>query len=369
MQGSLSEFRLAEILQLVAVQQKTGLLRLTQGNKLVTFYFDQGLMVATRDRRHAAYDPLLEFLARVGWLHQDTAAFLKTRLESSREDLGDILLGERYLTEDDLHAILADLAQELVHTTFTWREGTYQFITGDEAIEGLRFRIRQKIDSILMEGARRADEWPRLLERLPGPDVVIDLASAPAADFGPRPQALLAGIQGAMRLGDLVRTGRVPEYEVYEIVVQAVDAGIVRILEMPAPVRPAHSEDAPVFTPRQTATVSMWSLPRPVAWVVAIGVSVVSLGATAFLLPRVTDPHHAAAAEQLAMESARESIRREIEIYRALHGRYPATLTALTVDDLASSELLRRAGPLHYAVAETGRSFELSDAVGAIPAH
>ena len=34
MQGSLSEFRLAEILQLVAVQQKTGLLRLTRGQQI-----------------------------------------------------------------------------------------------------------------------------------------------------------------------------------------------------------------------------------------------------------------------------------------------------------------------------------------------
>lgn len=368
MQGSLSEFRLAEILQLVAVQQKTGLLRLTQGAKLATFYFDQGLMVATRDRRHSSYDPLLEFLGRVGWLHMDTAAFLKSRIEGSREDLVDILLAERYLTEDDLHVVLDDLAQEQVHNTFGWREGTYQFISGDEAIEGLRCPIARKIDSILMEGARRADEWPRLLERLPGPDVVIDLAAAPSMDLGPRPYGLLASIQGAMRLGDLIRTGHVPEYEVYEIVAQAVEAGIVRILELPQ-VIPA-ADDGPRSTPapRAAASNSKWTLPRPASWVVAVGVSVFWLGTAAFLLPRVTNLRSAVAAEQLAMESARETVRDEIEVYRALHGRYPATLTALTVDDLASPELLRRAGPIRYAVAESGQSFELSDATAAAPA-
>ncbi len=69
------------------------------------------------------------------------------------------------------------------------------------------------------------------------------------------------------------------------------------------------------------------------------------------------------------MESARETVRREIEVYRALHGRYPASLTALTMDDLASPELLRRAGPLRYAVAESGQSFELSDAATAAALH
>lgn len=369
MQGSLSEFRLAEILQLVAVQQKTGLLRLTQGAKLVTFYFERGLMVATRDRRHAVYDPLLEFLARVGWLHQDTAAFLKTRIESSKEDLVDILLGERYLTEEDLHMVLADLAQELVHHTFTWREGTYQFIGGDEAIEGLRFRIAQKIDSILMEGARRADEWPRLVEKLPGPDVVIDLAAAPTSELGPRPYALLAVIQGAMRLGDLVRTGRVPEYEVYEIVAQAAEAGIVRILEVPQVAPALAGEPRRVLTPRRAPAASLWSLPRPVAWFMAAAVSVIALATAAFLLPRAGGPGGDAASELLAMESARETVRREIEVYRALHGRYPASLTALAMDDLASPELLRRAGPLRYAVAESGQSFELSDASTAAASH
>ena len=49
MQGSLGEFRLAEILQLVAVQQKTGLLRLVRGEEMVTFYFDRGILVSTRE--------------------------------------------------------------------------------------------------------------------------------------------------------------------------------------------------------------------------------------------------------------------------------------------------------------------------------
>jgi hypothetical protein len=85
MQGNLSEFRLAEILQLVAVQQKTGLLRLTRGQQLVTFYFDHGLLVSSRDRRHAAYDPLLEYLTRVGYIQTEMATFLRGKMEARRK--------------------------------------------------------------------------------------------------------------------------------------------------------------------------------------------------------------------------------------------------------------------------------------------
>ncbi len=371
MQGSLSEFRLAEILQLVAVQQKTGLLRLSQSTKTVTLYFERGGLIATRDRRHMAYDPLLDYLLRVGWIHPETGGFLRTRIEESREDLADIIVADRYMTEEDLHAALEDLAQELVHTTFGWREGTYQFVSGEEALAGLRNRIQLKIDSILMEGARRADEWPRLLEKLPGPDVVLDLSGAPTSILGPRGHGVLNLVQGAMRLGDLVRVAKVPEYETYEIVAQGADAGVVRILERPEPLRAVADFGTvrPAFV-RRSSIRDLWSLPRPVSWMVTVAVCVGSLLAALWLGPAVTSASAGRAAVELEMESAREAVRQSIEVYRALHGRYPATLTALAQDDLASPELLRRAGPLRYVAQGGGTGFELSNAVSvARPAH
>ncbi len=368
MQGSLSEFRLAEILQLVAVQQKTGLLRLSQNTKTVTFYFELGVLIATRDRRHLAYDPLLDYLLRVGWIHPETGGFLRTRVEESRQDIADIIVADRYMTEEDLHAALEDLAQELVHTTFGWREGTYQFVSGEETLAGLHNRIQLKIDSILMEGARRADEWPRLLEKLPGPDVVLDLSGGATSAMGSRAHAVLNLVQGAMRLGDLVRVAKVPEYETYEIVAQAVDAGLVRILEKPEPIRVVTEFGAvrPAFV-RRSAIRDLWSLPRPVSWMLTVGVCVGSLVAAWCLAPAVTSATAARAAVELEMESAREAVRQSIEVYRALHGRYPATLTALAQDDLASPELLRRAGPLRYVAQAGGTGFELSTAVSIVP--
>ena len=47
------------------------------------------------------------------------------------------------------------------------------------------------------------------------------------------------------------------------------------------------------------------------------------------------------------------------EVYRALHGRYPASLTALEAVSLASPLLLERAAPLRYALAADGRTFQL----------
>lgn len=369
MQGSLSEFRLAEILQLVAVQQKTGLLRLVRGKHLVTFYFDHGVLVATRDRRHAGQDPLLEYLVRVGYLQPPMATYLRSKLEASKEDLGDVLVGERFLAEEELRGALDDLAQELVHQTFTWREGTYQFVGGEEALAGLRWRTNLKIDGVLMEGARRADEWPRLLEKLPGPDVVIDLARAPSTTVGPRAYHVLTQIDGVLRLGEVVRRGRIPEFEVYEIVAQAAEAGIVRILERPAPVaKPAETAAPRPQTAPQARRASLarwWTLPRPLGWTLALLLALLSAGGAWVVAPRLVRGSAADAVAALEAEQARETLRRALETYRALHGRYPATLAELAQDRLGGETLLRRAAPVRYQPEPDGCRYQLALPTGA----
>ncbi len=58
LEGNLSDFGLEEILQLIAVQQKSGFLILKQDQEMV-FYFDRGTLVSTRDRRGPGNDPLV----------------------------------------------------------------------------------------------------------------------------------------------------------------------------------------------------------------------------------------------------------------------------------------------------------------------
>lgn len=362
MQGSLSEFRLAEILQLVAVQQKTGLLRLVRGTQVVTFYFDAGILVSTLDRRLRQQDPFIDYLLRTGYLQPPMAEFLRTRLEDSKEDVTTILQAERFLNEEELRTALEDLAQELVHTTFTWREGTYQFIAGAEALEGLGFRVRMKIDGLLMEGARRADEWPRLQEKLPGPDVLLDAVRRLPTDLGERNYAVLSQLQEVLRLGELVRRSRVPEFEVYEIVAQAVEAGLVRILEKPEPVKALHEDRVrPEAGPmrRRRAAKPLWNLPRPLGWSLALAVSLLSAAGAFVVHPRLTDSRMSEAVATLRAEQARDTLRQHLEIYRCLHGRYPQRLEDLAAADLASDELLRRAAPVRYAPALDGAAFHL----------
>ncbi len=76
LEGQLSDFSLAEILQLLSSQQKSGFLNLETTRNMV-FIFDRGVLVSTRDRRSVSRDPLESFLKAYGffteaqWKHID----------------------------------------------------------------------------------------------------------------------------------------------------------------------------------------------------------------------------------------------------------------------------------------------------------
>src|SRR5262245_5705344 len=251
MQGTLQDFGLAEILQLVGMQHKTGLLRVENADKLLTLYFESGKLVSVRDRRRIADDPLLEYLKRTGWLDAWQVLHLKLEAEEGHKDFADLLLEKNIMSADDLRGALEDLAQDLVSRSYNWNEGTYRFVSGEESLRGLSHRIAMNTEGLLLEAARRADEAPGLTTKISGPTVLLDAGTSLPDWLDERAAGVLARVKSPMRIGELAACARVPEFEVYEIVAAALDAGLTRILDAPPHASPAAEPAAsPTIRPR-----------------------------------------------------------------------------------------------------------------------
>ena len=354
MQGTLRDFGLAEILQVVAMQQKTGLLRIQSRDQLLTFYVEEGRLVSCRDRRGVATDPLLDFLKNTGYLDAWQTLHLKLEVEEDRADLADLVLKKSLLTEEELAGVLEDTVQDLVHRTYNWKEGTYRFITGDEALRGLTHRVSMKMEALLLEAARRVDEWPVLRLRLPGPGVLLAAVKELPEWLDERSRGLLSQLKTQMRLGELVACGRMSEYEVYEIVAAALEAELTRVLEMPAAADEAKSEDASAkgekTAPKPRAAVTRRG-PRGPSKLLAAAVvawALVVCGAGMALLIRSTVALPSGASRQAERREAQVWLQRELEVYRALNGHYPASLEQLTSARLAGQRLVESADVTVY---------------------
>ncbi len=184
LQGTIKDFALPDIFQLIGIQRKTGLLTLENGDDVVTIKFLEGQVVGADTRTETLEDRLGGVLVRTGRI---TSAQLHEALRTQKntcQRLGYILVSSGHITEDDLVDALRVQSSQIIYRMFRWHDGNYNF----DSVEDLEYDQKhfQPISSetILMEGARMVDEWPIIERRIKSDKMILrKTASAEGLDL------------------------------------------------------------------------------------------------------------------------------------------------------------------------------------------
>lgn len=224
LEGQLKDFNLAEILQLIASQQKSGFLVL-QGQREMVFVFDKGVLVSTRDRRSEAPDPLETYLRNYGFFSEAQWNHVSFIAQNSSLDLTEIVVSERLLTEDELTAVLKSVAVELAHRGMKMRRGNYHFSATQGTPPGVRGRIDLDVQSLLMDAARRLDEEPQIQQALPSLALSFRLGPAVPADevLTPTARRVYKLALTGRPVGRIIRRARTDAFTTRELLKTFVD--------------------------------------------------------------------------------------------------------------------------------------------------
>src|SRR4051794_25322165 len=173
LEGTLKDFSLADIFQLIGLQRKTGVLTLRAKDDTVTVTFLDGKVVGADSLSHRLENRLGHVLIRSELLTQDQ---LNRALEIQKETLqrlGFILVHYGIISVDALKQALQLQIMQIVFRLFRWKDGDYHF-SQETTIEYDRdYVIPVSAESILMEGARMIDEWPIIEKRIRSYDMVF----------------------------------------------------------------------------------------------------------------------------------------------------------------------------------------------------
>jgi tetratricopeptide (TPR) repeat protein len=214
--GSLKEASLPDVLQLLAMGKKTGCLSVTHRNNFGSIYFDKGRIsyAAIVNRR----DRLGDILLKSGVITPSQLQEAIDAQEIQRDKrLGEILVGLRIISRDDLHSQIRLQIEEAVYFLFTWTQGTFNF-EGDIRPEEQDFLVMINPESLLLEGARRVDEWSLIEKKIPSFDIVFDIDIQRLEDSGakltPEQQVLLPLINGRRDVLVLIEESGLVEFQV-----------------------------------------------------------------------------------------------------------------------------------------------------------
>ncbi len=248
-EGPLKELQIHDVFQLLDLGRKTGVLRVTSElrQNAGVVYFDAGGVVAAEIRSNP--HPLGALLIRAGKVREDDVA-RAAGIQRTRPGhrLGDILVEMGALSRKELERQIRAQVEEVIFELMSWSEGYFSFEDGPLPSALGEATVRIPTESLLMEAARRIDEWSRIEAKVPHLGVVPRLTGSAEEDGGlldllPFEWEVLAGIDGATDVRSLAtRLGR-SDFDVARTLFGLAAAGIIVLTE---PLAPGQAE-APVL--------------------------------------------------------------------------------------------------------------------------
>src|SRR5687768_15625491 len=173
LEGTLKDFSLADIFQLIGLQRKTGVLTLRGKDDSVTVTFLDGKVVAADSLNKRLENRLGTVLVKTGMLTNDQLNRALDIQKNTLQRLGYILTQHQIISQDNLRHALQLQIMQVVYRLFRWKDGEYHF-SQETTIEYDRENvIPVAAESILMEGARMIDEWPIIEKRIRSYDMVF----------------------------------------------------------------------------------------------------------------------------------------------------------------------------------------------------
>lgn len=180
LEGTIKDFGLPDIFQLIGLQRKTGVLALNNGQESVTVTFENGMIVMADSSAKRLEDRLGNVLVKQGKLAREKLDEALATQRATLQRMGHILVTQNLITADDLRQALQVQVSQIVYKVFRWRDGDYHFAPADSVDYDRDNFSPMSTDFILMEGIRMVDEWPIIEKRIPSLDIVFRSQVDPA---------------------------------------------------------------------------------------------------------------------------------------------------------------------------------------------
>ncbi len=172
LQGSLQDFGLVEVLQMMDLSSMTGAVHLKQSNNRTgILYFNQGKL-ATCSEFSANALTLGDVLQQMGMATspQIEQAFYQQLQDAFGMRIGERLIGMGVISEQQLREALKYKALWTARELATWQDGEYEFIPSSDINAILPYgelSLEMEVMRITMEMVRYTDEWEQLRKFLP----------------------------------------------------------------------------------------------------------------------------------------------------------------------------------------------------------
>lgn len=235
LQGSLRDFGLVEVLQMMELSGMTGAIHLKQmTGRIGIIYFQSGKLASCSELDAGALT-LGDVLQQ---LSMATSAQIERAFSQQLQDpfgkrIGERLIEMRVITERQLREALRTKALWTARELALWKDGSYEFVANPEGQTILPYgeeSLELEVMGVTMEMVRYGDEWERLYKYLPqGMHTLLQMAPAIpyALSFGSRTIELLGRVNMYRSVRRIASAVHRPELDVARDLAQLIQQRLV----------------------------------------------------------------------------------------------------------------------------------------------
>jgi len=248
--GTLKDFKVPDVLQIISLQKKTGILTFTSSDGFITLVFDKGSIAGVD-----AFPKKLEM--RVGTVLEKQDLISKDMVyralsiqKRTNQQIGEILLSMGVISNDSVKEALRTQATEIVLSLFKWKRGDYSF----KSMYNIDTSIKSVIPplsthGIIMQGVQMLDEWPMIHELIPDENIVFEPLSVDDKTIeiveeyedeeikddkiyiSKAETDLLKYINGENSVNDLFKLGILTTYKLYKSLFNLINKSLIKAKE------------------------------------------------------------------------------------------------------------------------------------------
>jgi hypothetical protein len=234
LEGTFKDFPITDILQLIGMQRKTGILVLEAKEQEIKIFFSEGRVAWVEDNLRNPEERLGVILSNVGIVSGGQLEEALTRQKTTGERLGSTLMQMGYIKGQDLEKTLERQVFDTTSQIFRWKEGRYKF----SPQRGLSIRDRLlepiPIEGLLLDAMRIIDEWPLIEREIPSLDCLLvktskDFEGGETQDADGDTRRIWDLVDRVRSVRELVDTSPLSDFDTCKILADFVKSGGLKV--------------------------------------------------------------------------------------------------------------------------------------------
>ncbi len=230
-EGDLKSLNFASILQLISQERLSGVLKIRKKNELVDIGIHESMVTGAFYEKGDRVDRLEDYLVRSGIIKKNLFDMVQEIHQETKRPIMNIILEDKYLTMEEVERIIRFKIQEVLDEVFTWQEGAFKFEQGSVIYPKSMLKIRLNIESLVLEAARRFDEWPKIQKTIPSSDLVYKKIEHPELKLklSEDEERVANMLDGTRCVDDIIEISGLGKFHTYSCLYHLMTSGQVEL--------------------------------------------------------------------------------------------------------------------------------------------